>query len=714
MDISGIVNRTPQSKELHTFRGMNVQFERVGVNNSLSNAFKQLAGVADWAKGKIQEQDVDISEQLRSQFSEEEIQKGVRDGTIPAQYSPATVKGLLRGAGASAAATVASSLNLAIESKQFKTQKEMMDFKYKAGKEQREKVAQQYGFSPDNQYFIEGFAKNYDETNLQQMFSMDRVIDGEIKAQRLAQISGATAKLLDNPNWLSNKDSPKALIGNLTAQYKTGSIPDGTTYQRAILQTLDNATNNQGGYAFLLNAADENIEVNGKMVRLIDYVGASKYELLKQKAQTTEINVDAKRKEQFLLDISKAQNPNTDPNEAMSLIDKWESSINVSFQDERSNWYRDGIIKAKTHLQDQALKQAAAISKTNAAMQVDNDNYAKWVMNVIGLQKGDMGATIAGLADVKPEDAVRYARKYVTDNILNNDGKTQDDKTAEILKLIQLDPTGKGGFQKAFTEVFGVVEGKVVGAYITGQFDDKDPTFKTLQGVYTLDPSAVALVAPESAKLMATLEVAQSLNVPTETVLQGLQAQKEREKNPTIQAQVNAYWDKAVENNPELGYLPANLKTVARIIFDTSREQTGNEKFAAETVMKRVTPLVYSGNNETTYGAVPKALLTLDLTNPNSYYAGQALMDAALEEVRNKNGGSNVAMFVDGSNNIRIIPQNGGAGLTLKPTELREAYRNKMSKPEDISKAVDKLTEASKAREAYKKRASSGIMYSNL
>lgn len=615
-------------------------------DNGLASAMKNFVGTATDAykqydqtmKSRAEERSNEIIRKL----TPEQRRQAIQDGTLLYKDDPYAMTALRQKTGRNAAYEVDSEIQGKIQAGHFRTREDMDAYRQQRLADRAKSYAEQAGIDPEDTDYKRGFDTDITSRNAALFDQQNQFLSKNLEAQASIEARNDLTPLMSDPAFLGSRDGAVVVSGYINNGLSSGEIPSDREAINAVTMLVNDSVVRDGGAAMLRNLKDMKINVLGGATTVENLLGPEVYQDLLTKADTETYNRNAKRSEDLDLGIGNAL-AQTDVAKGWQLLNELEHKNDWVQTGEQMTPQRQKLINAKAQLQA-ALKQQSATGLAALEKRAQADNRQLGIDQAFEARmRGDNISVDPKFLPVD-ENTGEYKESdmatYAAAKLVQIDRMDIPDAEKDAKKLAYLKADYKGGaFQAAFQTLTQDAAQEWKAAVIQGKPDNLKRLYE-LQRAYNTNPAILAQLYPESAGLMETLKWMGSNGIDPQVMI-------DAERNKPKTQEETRYRDEqwaSIKNDSStadtLKYLPGQFETMARSVFDAMSNNTGDSSAASQAVTEflqksTVTFTEKSGTygfrNTSFHGMVSKADLQVDPENVDSWQAGQAIVEEAIQ-----------------------------------------------------------------------------------
>lgn len=615
-------------------------------DNGLASAMKNFVGTATDAYKQydqtMRSRAEERSNEIIRKLTPEQRRQAIQDGTLLYKDDPYAMTALRQKTGRNAAYEVDSEIQGKIQAGHFRTREDMDTYRQQRLADRAKSYAEQAGIDPEDTDYKRGFDTDITSRNAALFDQQNQFLSKNLEAQASIEARNDLTPLMSDPTFLGSRDGAVVVSGYINNGLSSGEIPSDREAINAVTMLVNDSVVRDGGAAMLRNLKDMKINVLGGATTVENLLGPEVYQDLLTKADTETYNRNAKRSEDLDLGIGNAL-AQTDVAKGWQLLNELEHKNDWVQTGEQMTPQRQKLINAKNQLQA-ALKQQSATGLAALEKRAQADNRQLGIDQAFEARmRGDNISVDPKFLPVD-ENTGEYKESdmatYAAAKLVQIDRMDIPDAEKDAKKLAYLKADYKGGaFQAAFQTLTQDAAQEWKAAVIQGKPDNLKRLYE-LQRAYNTNPAILAQLYPESAGLMETLKWMGSNGIDPQVMI-------DAERNKPKTQEETRYRDEqwaSIKNDSStadtLKYLPGQFETMARSVFDAMSNNTGDSSAASQAVTEflqksTVTFTEKSGTygfrNTSFHGMVSKADLQVDPENVDSWQAGQAIVEEAIQ-----------------------------------------------------------------------------------
>ncbi|BAO20709.1 internal virion protein [Pseudomonas phage PPpW-4] len=647
-----------------------------GFVNSATGAYSQYETTM---KNRAEER----SNEIIRKMTPEQRRQAIADGTLLYKDDPYAMTALRQKTGRNAAYEVDTEIQGKITAGHFRTRQEMEEYRQQRLADRSKSYAEQAGIDPEDTDYKRGFDTDIVNRNAALFDQQNQFLSKNLEAQASIEARNDLTPLMSDPKFLGSADGAQVVSGYINNGLSSGEIPSDREALNALMMLVNDSVVRDGGATMLRNLKDKEINVLGGKTTVENLLGPEVYQDLLTKADTETYNRNAKRSENLDLSIGNAL-AQTDVAVGWQLINKAEQENDWIQTGEQMTPQRQKLIAAKVQLQ-QSLKQQAATGIAALEKRAQADNRQLGIEQAFAARMAGDNVSVdpkflpvdENTGEYKESDMATFAAAKLS----QIDRMEIPDAEKDAKKLAYLKADYKGGaFQAAFQTLTQDAAQEWKAAVIQGKPDNLNRLYE-LQRAYNTNPAILAQLYPESAGLMETLKWMGSNGIDPQVMI-------DAERNKPKTQEETRYRDEqwaAIKNDSStaatLKYLPGQFETMARSVFDAMSNNTGDSSSASAAVTdflskSTVTFTEKTGTpgfrNTSFHGMISKADLQVDPENVDSWQAGQAIVEDAIQSLSKDSVWGMSGISVQAQDGNIILQNMTGSRMTIS----REQFQN--------------------------------------
>ncbi|SOO46873.1 internal (core) protein C [Yersinia phage fPS-64] len=631
---TGRVNYTPTQQGLDT--SYESKSKLLGTVGKLAEQGADMYGKYDKSvKDKADERSNEIIRKL----TPEQRREAIQSGTLLYQDDPYAMEALKIKTGRNAAFLVDDDVAQKVRNGEFRTRAEMEQYRQKQLTDGAKSYAEQFGITESDEYFQKGFNSDITERNISLYGAHDTFMSEQAKKGAVINSRVELNSVLNDPAALRSPNAGEFYESYFKNGLTTGSIPSDDQAFQMVAQSLSDVANREGGSQFLQQIQDRKITLHGKESTYKDLMGPEQWNNLMVKSQANEFSLNAKRMEDFKLNVNSALNQE-DTAKGWEMIQTQKAQLDRIQTGEEMTDERAFLINAETQMQDRLKRETAETSKA-----VDKQQKTVNKQSVIQAQydKRMAGQYVStsykdmpvneNTGEFTHSDMVNFANKTLADIDRMDLSEAQKDR----MKLQYLRADSKdGAFRTAAGELITDAENEWNAAVINGKMPDSTVALDALRKMRNTDPDLFAALYPEKAEMFLTMDMMDKQGIDSQVLLDADKARKSRTKE--MQFEDDKAFEGVLNNSeaPELSRMPASLRDGARKIFDSVKYRGGNSDMAMAQLTKYLqestTTFTRGDVDGDTVGVITKNALRVT-DDPDSWKQGRDIIDTAAKKI---------------------------------------------------------------------------------
>ena len=653
--------------------------------DNINKFLPAVAGAIEQREAKKKSTADERSNEIIRSLTPEQRRAAVEGGYLLYQDDPYAMEALKVKTGRNAAFLVDDDVAQKIKEGTFRSREEMEQYRHSRMQEGMKSYAEQFGISTTDVDFQRGFNSDITERNISLYGAHDNFVSEQAKKGALVNGRVEINSALNDPQLLRSADSGEFFEKYFSNGLITGSIPSDDQAVSMIAQSLSDVTQKSGGSTFLENLQDRKITLHGTTSTFKELMGEEQWNNLMITAQHSEFKLNAKRNEAFKLQVNSALNQD-------DLTAGWEQLQSIKHDlskvqaGEQMTPEREMLIAAEQQMQDafkrQSEETAKALDKQQKTINktaVIEGQFRKRISGDYVSTDYKQLPTNENTGDFSKEDMVNYANNKLAEIDAMQIPQPQKDKMK--LDYLRADSDG-GSFRAAVGTMVSDASQEWQAAIINGELTKTDAMDK-LREIRNADPQLIAALYPENADLFMKMDMIDKMGINVDRLVKAEQSRKAMSKEQQYEA--TRSFEAALNNSaaPEISMMPAEMREVARAVFDAWVFENGNDSEAMTQVTKYLqestktfTSSRASGKAQAV-GVVPNSMLQVT-SDPRSAEQGKEILDNIISKRIEMNPwvyNQQVSVGTHGGN-IVITDATGDdvVRMVLSPEELRGEY----------------------------------------
>ncbi|WP_087502338.1 hypothetical protein [Pseudomonas sp. SID14000] len=603
------------------------------------------------------------SDEIIRKLTPEQRREARANGTLLYQDDPDTMQALARKTGRNAAYEVDTSVQELIGQNKFKTPDDLQEYLHTRRNDAAKAYAEDNGLDPEDQFFKQGFDTNITDRNAALFDTHARYLSERYKANATMQAASDLGSLLDDPEVLQGEAGPGHVAAYLNQGLASGEIGDEGMAVRVLQQALQNNASRPGADRFFKTIGDQSLNLYGQSVKVRDVIGDAQLSAMEAMSAKATFDRNRELKDGWTKGLQNAT-MHPDPFKGLEMLDGMSTSLKAVQGTDAVTEESEGLLAARQrilgNLQQLQVQQAKEMTK---AAQSDNRQR---IFESRFDQKREGGIvstdwktfqTDTQTGTFTSEDAANFAFK----KLQQIDSLDIDDAGKTRLKLSYLNADTEGG---PFRELFKSVAQDAASQYqalVTSDSTElsSENTAKVNQFIqlYQADPATLAALYPEQAAFAERASNMASAGMGLDVMIDG--DRKSRGASKETRDLADQKWNELLTgSDSSVPYMPGNLSTAARNLYDSEFFRTGDERRAKEVVNSWLDKsTVTFGTSTRTTGVVRKQTLMVDPGNAASWQQGRDILDSHLKAI------SKQYPWID-QNDLSIVEVPGGLRIT--------------------------------------------------
>lgn len=649
-------------------------------DTGIVNAMRGFVGSAADAYNKYDAHQQNLAEERSNEIirklTPEQRREAIQNGTMLYKDDARAMTLLRQKTGRNAAFEVDSDIQQKIQRGEFRDRQSMTDYRQQRLADRAVNYAKDAGIDPEDADYKRGFDTDITQRNAGLYDLHSQFLSKNLEAQSSIEMRNDLTPLMNDPTFLGSKDGAYIVGNYLNKGLETGEIPSDREATNALTMLVQDSVAKDGGADFLRSFKDHKINVLGGSQSVENLLGPEVYQDLITKADTATYERNAKRTETFQLGIANAL-AQADPASGWQMLNKLEHENDWVQKGEQMTPQRAALIQAKAQMIE-AVKRSSASGQAdlekraqadNRQLAIDEAYTQRMDGKTLSVDPKFLPVDLKNTGEYKDSDMATYAHSKL--NQIDQMGIPQEQKDSKKLALLRAD-YDKGPFQAAFQTLTQDASREWQAALISGEAKDM-PRLTELQRVYQQDPGTMAQLYPEQAGMMETLKFMGRNGLEPQILVD---AQRNKPKTEEERRYREDQWS-AIKNDSAtadvLKYIPADMETMARSVFDAHSTMTGDSSAASKAVTEFLQKNMVSFTEKKAFhGMLSKKDL---MTNPNraeSWKLGKQIVDDFMGQLQKDSVWGASGMSVVSKNGSIIIQNMTGARMTM----TREQFQN--------------------------------------
>lgn len=639
------------------------------------------------------------SDEIIRKLTPEQRRDARANGTLLYQDDPDTMAALARKTGRNAAYEVDTNVQALIGQNKFKTPQDLQEYLNVRRNDAAKSYAEDNGLDPEDLNFKAGFDSNITDRNAALFDTHARYLSERYKANATMQMASDLGSLLDDPAVLQGEGGPGHVASYLNQGLASGEIGDETMAIRGLQQVLQNNASRPGADSFFKNIGDQTLNLYGKSVKVRDVIGDAQLSAMESMSAKATFDRNRELKDGWTKGLQNAM-MHPDPFQGLQALDGMSAQLKAVQGTDAVTEESEGLLQARQRiLQNLAVQQAQRSKEMTKAVQGDNRQRifdSRFDQKMAGQAVSTDWRTFQTdeqTGKFSQEDAANYAFKKLQqiDSLdIDNAGKTR-------LKMQYLTADTEGG---PFREMFKSMATDATTQYqalVTSDSTEltQDNTAKINQFIqlYQADPAQMAALYPEQAAFAERASNMAAAGMGLDVMIDG--DRKSRGASKETRDLADQKWNELLtDSNSNVPYMPGNLSTAARNLYDSEFFRTGDERRAKEVVNSWLDKsTVTFGDKTRTTGVVRKQTLMVDPGNAASWQQGRDILDSHLKAISKQYPWINQAdlSITEVPGGLRISDPLGAVKMATPITTqmLRDEYQHLTGQADD-AKALEK------------------------
>lgn len=623
------------------------------------------------------------SNEIIRKLTPEQRREALQNGTLLYQDDPYVMQALSFKTGRNAAYLIDDEVAQKVKNGEFRTREELEKYRHERLQKASSEYAEMFGISEGDSYYQKGFNADITERNISLYGQHDNFLSDQAKKGLLINGRVELNSVLNDPELLRSDYAGQFFESYFNKGLNDSSIPSDDQAYSMISQSLSDVVNKEGGSQFLQQIENRKITLHGKEATFRDLLGNEQWNNLMIKAQHNEMQLNARKAEDFKLNINSSLN-NPDLNAGWEQLQVLKARLNTYQTGNELTPERELIIQAEMQMQNKLNKQAMDEAKAmddlhktiNKNAVIDSQFQKRINGQYVSTNYKDL-PTNDNTGQFSYSDMVNYANSKLEEIDKMNIPDEQKDKMK--LSYLKAD-SSNGAFRTAVGELIRDANGEWQSAVVNGQLpEDGGVALNQLRRLRNVDPSLFASLYPDDAELFVTMDMMDKQGINPQIMIDSERSMKNISRE--MRQEDDLAW-RALKNDssaPELARLPVALDNVARKIYDGVKYRTGNADLAMAEVTKylkdNTVSFKASYKDSSTYGVITKNALMLT-DDPNSWEVGRDMLMETIDNVKKSNGwlDDNQILLLEDGDDIRLSDTTGQVQVTFNKERVKQEY----------------------------------------
>lgn len=663
------------------------------VDDSLGKAFRNFSQSAADMYGsykEVQKSKADErSNEIIRKLTPEQRREATANGTLMHQHDPDAMMALRFKSGRNAAYEVETEIQNKIQLGEFKDRKSLIEYRTARMEDKARAYAESVGVDHTDEDYQRGFNADILEREAAVYDTHDRVISRQTQAIAQMEATSDLGSMFTDEPFLRSPGAAPTVANYVTANLASGAIPTDEMAKTVLSQALaDNATQ-PGADVFMAGIGDQEVILYGKPMKIRDIVGPEVLENYKVKSAEAQFTRNRKLSQEFTFGIQNAE-VQGDPHMGLQQLGALQAELYkrqptdaVTKQSQELDAARGRILRRIA--QDSAMRQEAVVKQTQAdnRLQMFEAKYQQRIAGENVSTDWKTFETDANTGDFKEEDAANFASMKLG----NIDRMTVPQEAKDKLKmqLLNADPQG-GPFRKHFETLTADAMNQYKGLVVSQDAEVTPETtarIREFQRMYQSDPATIGALYPEQSELAFRIGLMERSGIDLSVMVDSERKSKGLTKEERIMQ--DQKWANLFNGSDSaIQFLPTNLRSAARTLFDAEIFRTGDESAAKEAVNTWLKDSAVSferdrNGTKATFGAITKRSLMVDPQDAMSWREGREYIHKTMDMLIEakpwiSDGGWTV---VETPLGIRFSAFNGAETLLVTPEMLQKEWQIK-------------------------------------
>ncbi|CBZ42015.1 internal virion protein [Pseudomonas phage phi15] len=669
-------------------------------DNGLARAMRGFMQTGADAYSAVREQQKSRAEERSNEIirkmTPEQRRQAIADGTLLYKDDKDAMVLLRQKTGRNAAYEVDADIQQKVQAGQFRTRKELDEYRQQRLADRAKSYAMDAGIDPEDVDYQRGFNADIVQRNASLYDLHGQFLSKNLEAQASIESRNDLDPIMSDPSILGASGS-----GNLVASYirnglTSGEIPTDRQAIDAITMVAQDAIARDGGEFFLKDFKQQKIKVNGAETTIENLLGPEVYQNLEVKAATKAYERNNARNETFQLGIANAL-AQSDPATGWQLLQKLEQDNNWIQVGDQVTPQRQQLTQAKAQMIE-AVRRNSANGQAALVKAAQADNRQQVIAEAFEKRMADGNISVdpkflpvdENTGEFKDSDMATFAH-----NKLNQiDGMNISDAEKDAKKMAYLKADYRGGpFQAAFGTLTQDAQQEWTAAILQGNASGLK-RFTELQRVYAANPSLMSQLYPEQAGLMEKMRLMGENGLDPQILID---AERNKPKTEDERRFREEQWA-AIKNDSAtadvLKYIPGSMEEMARAVFDANTTLTGDSSAASKAVtdfLKKNTVSFTNDNGWTSansfHGMLSKSDLQVDPNNLDSWQAGEQLIKETMADLQKDSVWGASGLSVSSRNGTIIIQNLTGQRMLISPEQFQQLGQQRAAKAREEAEA---------------------------
>lgn len=669
-------------------------------DNGLARAMRGFMQTGADAYNAVREQQKSRAEERSNEIirkmTPEQRRQAIADGTLLYKDDKDAMVLLRQKTGRNAAYGVDADIQQKVQAGQFRTRKELDEYRQQRLADRAKSYAMDAGIDPEDVDYQRGFNADIVQRNASLYDLHGQFLSKNLEAQASIESRNDLDPIMSDPSILGASGS-----GNLVASYirnglTSGEIPTDRQAIDAITMVAQDAIARDGGEFFLKDFKQQKIKVNGAETTIENLLGPEVYQNLEVKAATKAYERNNARNETFQLGIANAL-AQSDPATGWQLLQKLEQDNNWIQVGDQVTPQRQQLTQAKAQMIE-AVKRNSANGQAALVKAAQADNRQRVIEEAFEKRMADGNISVdpkflpvdENTGEFKDSDMATFAH-----NKLNQiDGMNISDAEKDAKKMAYLKADYRGGpFQAAFGTLTQDAQQEWTAAILQGNASGLK-RFTELQRVYAANPSLMSQLYPEQAGLMEKMRLMGENGLDPQILID---AERNKPKTEDERRFREEQWA-SIKNDSAtadvLKYIPGSMEEMARAVFDANTTLTGDSSAASKAVtdfLKKNTVSFTNDNGWTSansfHGMLSKSDLQVDPNNLASWQAGEQLIKETMADLQKDSVWGASGLSVSSRNGTIIIQNLTGQRMLISPEQFQQLGQQRAAKAREEAEA---------------------------
>ena len=629
------------------YRAANIQ--QTQQNTSLVDAFKNFGAAATDMYGahrKVQQAKADErSNEIIRKLSPEQRREAIANGTLLYQDDKDAMEALRFKSGRNAAFEVETEISAKIAEGAFKDRDSLIEYRRTRMEDKAQAYAESTGIDAADEAYQRGFNADIVSRESAIYDIHSQYLSKQTRAVANMETVSDLGSMFSDEGFLRAPGASTEFANYITAGLASGGIPTEADAVEIIGKSLADNSAQPGADAFMDTVGDQEVVLYGSPVKIRDIVGAEVLENYRVKAGEAAFKRNRELQQQFTFGIQNAINQ-ADPHEGLRQLATMQTELYRRQPTDAVTVQSEALNAARGRLIAQVGQDSVDRSKLmDKEMKSDNKMYLfeqKYQQRINGENVSTDYRTFetdpVNTGDIKAEDAANYAMKKMDD--INRMTIPESEKDKLKLSYLRADPAD-GPFRKHFETLTTDAANQYSGLVVAQSAEVNEQTTQRInefRRIYQADPATVAALYPEQAALAERISLMDRSGIDLSVMIDSDRKAQGLSKEERIMQ--DQKWGNLFNGTSSaVPFLPSNLRTAARTLFDSELFRTGDERAAQVVVNDWLEKSTVSfeakkaDGSKLTIGALQKNTLIVDDQDATSWQKGQEILQDSIKKI---------------------------------------------------------------------------------